>query len=141
MLFRSELTAAEGHQALLDVGWPPDLADKVATAWGGGTTATADKHVAKAETSVYSTLHKSYVNQLSTDAEASADLATLGVEQAAIPQVLSLWQIERAITRRSLSPSQLKKAVKDQLMTAQDATNRLLELGYDQADAQTLLAE
>ena len=136
-----ELTVDEGHQALLDIGWPPDLAKKVATAWGGGTTGSADKHVAKAETQLWGTLHRSYVSQLTTDTEATSDLATLGVDQAAIPQVLSLWKMERAITRRTLTPAQLKKAVADKLMTSGDATNRLLELGYDQADATTLLSE
>lgn len=136
-----ELTQAEGHKVLLEIGWPPDLADKVASAWGGTSTAAADKHVAKAETSLWSTLHRSYVNSLTTDAEAQPDLLAAGVDASAVPQVLELWQRERTITRRSLTPSQLKKAVKDQLLTEADAMARLAALGYDQADATTLLAE
>lgn len=136
-----ELTAADGHEILLEIGWKPELARKVADAWGAGATTTADKHVAKAENQVWTTLHKSYVNVLSTDAEAEADLKTLGVAEKAIPDVLSLWRVEREIERRSLTPAQLKKAAKDGLMTTQAATQRLTDLGYSAADAGVLLAE
>lgn len=136
-----ELSGDDGEKVLTYSGWEPGLAKKVATTWAAGVTAAADKHVGKAETQVWGKLHTSYVNRLSTKAEAQADLAAIGVSAAAIPQVLSLWDIESAIERRSLSSSELKKAVKDGLMTAQQATQRLLDLGYSSADAGILLAE
>ncbi len=52
------------------------------------------------------------MDNLSTDTETTTDLATLGVAAASIPEVLSLWQTERAIVRRSLG------AQEEQLWTA-----------------------
>jgi hypothetical protein len=136
-----EITADDAEQVLTYIGWEPDFAKKVAHSWGGSTPAVADPHVTKALGQLWTVTHKSYVNQLSTDAETSADLSTIGVGADAIPQVLKLWQAERAVTRRSLTPAQIKKAVADQLETEQWATQRLLALGYSATDASTLLSE
>lgn len=136
-----EVPADEAEKVLLYNGWEPTFAKLVSTSWAGAAPSTADKHIGKAETQVWTKLHTSYVDNLSTDAETQADLATIGVAQAAIPQVLKLWQVEREITRRSLTPAQLKKAAAEKLMTAEEATARLLALGYSAEDAGVLLSE
>jgi hypothetical protein len=135
------LTAEQGADLFKQEGWPPDLADAAAAAYAGGSTATADKHIAKAETQVWGTLHKSYVDALSTDTEASSDLAAIGVDADAIPQVLKLWQAEREIIRRSLTPAQIRKAVNEAIETQEWALARLAALGYNDADARTFLSE
>lgn len=142
------LTAAEGETALLFSGWEPTFAHKVAVAWGGASGGTAaDKNVTKAQTRLWTTAHNSYVgNEISVQAATQA-LEVAGVAAAAIPQVLTVWNSERDLIRRSLSAKELVKAYGEQVVnpatgapwTAADATARLLELGYDQADAQTLL--
>src|SRR5579859_901938 len=136
-------------QTLKDIGWPPDLAEKVVVAWTGGTTAGADKHVTKAETQLWTTVHRSYIAEEITDTDATAALPAAGVAADAIPAVLATWQVERALIRRQLSAAQVKKAYREQVTnpatgapwTLQDAITALLARGYDQADAQTFLAE
>ncbi len=135
------ITEQEAHQTLLDIGWEPGFAEKVATAWAGGTAAKADPHVAKAETQVWSALHKSYVDTEEDDATATGDLTALGVAAPAIPEVLRLWQLERAVIRRSLTPAQIRKAVGQPGKDHAWALARLSELGYTTDDATTFLAE
>lgn len=135
------ISEVEAHQTLLDIGWEPGFAEKVATAWAGGTATKGDPHVTKAETHLWTALHKSYIDSEEDDATTTSDLTALGVASASIPEVLRLWGLERAIVRRALTPAQVKKAIgqpgKDQAW----ALARLAELGYSPDDAATFLAE
>lgn len=135
------ITEAETHETLLRIGWPPDFAAKVAAAWHGGAGSKADPHVAKAETQLWGTLHKSYIDSEEDDAAATADLTTLGVNAATIPEVLRLWNLERAVIRRSLTPAQIRKAAGQPGKDHAWALARLAELGYSAVDAETFLAE
>lgn len=123
------------------LGWPPHLAEQAAKAIAGAAGPAADKHVAKAQTQLWTALHKSYVDDATTDAQAREDLAAAGVATAAIPQVLALWQRERAVTRRTLSPTEIRKAIGQPGRDAAWATERLRELGYSAEDAATFLGE
>ena len=130
-----------GETILLHEGWPPDLAKLVATHYAAGGVATADPHVTKAENQLWTTTHKSYVGEMIDTPTATTALTAVGVATAAAPQVLALWNEERSLIRKQLTPSQVKKAHKDGLYTDQQALDALLARGYDQAEAQTLLAE
>lgn len=123
------------------LGWPPDLAEKAAAAIGGGATAAADPHVTKAQTQLWNAVHKSYLDDLETDQQARDDLAAAGVAAAAIPQVLRLWQRERAIVRRTLSPTEIRKAIGQPGHDQAWALERLKELGFSTDDATTFLTE
>lgn len=135
------MTPAEFADYGKQLGWPPELADKAAAALGGGAGAKADPHVAKADTQVWNALHKSYVEDSTDDALAERDLATIGVAASSIAVVLSRWKVEREIVRRTLTPTEIRKAVGQPGKDRAWALERLLELGYDQADAETFLAE
>jgi len=127
------------EQILLEIGWPPHMAKRVAAAWMA--EATVDPEVAKAKTHLRTAIHSAYVDSDADDAEATAALELVGVDATAIADVLELWQAERAIRRSHLTPAQLKKAVADGLKTTEQAHARLLELGYSTDDADVLLAE
>lgn len=141
-------TQADVEQILLEIGWKPELATKVSTAWVGGTAA-ADKHVAKAQTSLWGTTHKSYVGYEISQPTAASALTAAGVPAASQPAVFAVWDEERSLIRKQLTAAQIKKAYSTsttnpatgQPWTQADAIARLLELGYDQADAETFLAE
>ena len=136
-----ELSADEAHQILLNVGWPPDLAAKVSALWGAGTAGKADPNVKKAETALFAAAHKAYVDDLMTEQQARDELTAAGVTAASQEQVISLWNRERGVTRSSLTPSQIKKAIAAKRMTEAEATARLADLGYTAADTATFLAE
>jgi hypothetical protein len=143
------ITAAQGEQYFLDIGWPPQLAKQVAEHYGATTTAASDPHVTKAQTQLWTTLHGSYKAEEIDAATAQTTLTTLGVATSAQPEVLSLWDAERALIRKQLSPSQIHKAVSGGVVnpatgvawSLQDGIDALLARGYDLADAQTLLTE
>src|SRR5262249_41894862 len=98
------------EQVLLEIGWKPSFATQVSTAW---TTSSggADSHVAKAQTQLWTTTHRSYVAEEIDDATATAALTAAQVSAAAIPQILALWKQERNLVRKQLSPTQIRKAV------------------------------
>lgn len=162
MATAGEIPAGLVNGLLLALGWRPDLCALVTAswtgatlkepeppttyadaldAWEGGTATAADKAVTKAQTQLWTAAHKSYVNGLSSDAEAETDLTLAGVAADAIPQVLGFWRAERAIERRSLTPAQVKKAVTAGTLTQADALARLEALGYSATDAQTFLTD
>lgn len=139
---------ASVEQILLEIGWKPSFAQQVSTAWLGGTGA-ADKHVAKAQTSLWTTTHRSYIAEEIDDATATTALTAAGVTVASIPAILALWQEERSLIRKQLTPTQIRKAVSGAVInpatgvawTHADALAALLARGYSQADAETFLAE
>jgi hypothetical protein len=124
-------------------GWPPDLATLVADHYaakaGGGTA--ADPHVTKAQNHVWTVVQSSYEKDRTDDAQATAALTKLGVTAGAIPEILSLWQVSRAIVRAGLTPAQIKKAYGEATFTQPEAVARLVELGWSAADAGVYLGE
>ena len=138
---------AQVQQTLEEIGWKPSFAQQVAQAWTGG--GTADPHTAKAQTQLWTTTHRSYIAHEISDATATTALEAAGVASGSVPAVLNLWKIERDLIRKGLTATQIKKAYTSQTTnpdtgaawTLQEAQARLLELGYDQANATTLLEE
>lgn len=136
-----ELQPPEVHDLLLQIGWPPDLADKVTRVWTGGPTVTVDKHVGKAQTQLWNALHKSYVDSETDAAKAASALTAAGVPEDSHQGVLAVWDQEREIVRAGLTPKQIKDAIGQAKFDLAYAMGRLRELGYSDADAATFLAE
>jgi hypothetical protein len=143
------LTADEGYQVLLEMGWKPDLARKVADFYGVTGTTTADPHVAKAQTQLWNTIHRSYLNGESDQAKVETNLNAAGVALGAIPQIVAIWNVERDFVRKQLTPKQLRDAVAGQVLnlttgaawTLDEAIAELIGRGYSLADASTFMAE
>lgn len=136
-----ELSGADVSQALLDIGWPPDLVAKVVQSWSGGTTGQADKNVVKAQGELWTALHKAYVNSDADDGLARSTLDALGIAGGSQTAILALWVRERGLVRLDLTPTQIKKGYAEAKFTQDDALQRLEHLGMSPADAATLLAE
>jgi SOS response regulatory protein OraA/RecX len=141
------LTQPQAYELLLEVGWSPHWADFFTKAWAGTAATSADPHVTKASNQLWATLHRSYMNGETDDATATQTLATLGVDTTMIPEVLSLWTTEKALTRRTLTAAQVKKAYSGAVInpdtgaawTKDEALAALVALGYSMADATTFL--
>lgn len=144
------LSRDDGYQALIFSGWEPTFAAKVADSWAGATTGAAtDAHLTKAQTHVWNATHRSYVARESGAAAATTALEAAGVPAATVAGVLNLWNAERDLIHAQLSPAQVKKAVKEAVpnpltglpWTQADGVQALLDRGFSQADATTLLSE
>ncbi len=144
-----DITGQEAETILLYEGWEPTLAATVAAKWSGGTTATADPNVKKAQTKAWTEAQTSYIAEESTAADVQPIFQILGVAPAAQTEILSTWDAIRALTRKQLSPAQIRKALGDGITnpatgvawTTADATAALLARGYDAADAAVFLEE
>lgn len=136
------------QQVLLEVGWKPELAKKVSTAWTTGT-AGASADVKKAHTKAWTSAQASYIAEEATAADVQPIFDLLGISAADAAEILKAWDAIRALTRKQLSPAQIKKAVTEQVTnpatgvpwTQADGLAALLARGYDHNDATTLLAE
>jgi hypothetical protein len=115
--------------------YPPEVVTALHAYWTQPTAAAADTHVAKAQTQLWGTAHRSYIAAESDDAAASAALATAGVAPAAVPQVLDLWRAERDLIRKQLTPAQIKKAY------AKSATNEATGAAWTRDEALAALVE
>ncbi len=143
------ITATRAQSIFEHEGWPPDLAQLVAEHYTPTATATTDPHLAKAQTQLWTTAHRSYIAEEITDPTATAAMEAAGVSQTATPAVLALWAHERSLVRKQLSPAQIRKALNLGVVnpatgvtwTVADAQAALLARGYDQADATVFLQE
>jgi Holliday junction resolvasome RuvABC DNA-binding subunit len=140
-------TEQEASDVLYQSGWPRTYADKAANAFANPKTAAGQSHTQKAETQLWSTLHRSYVASETDDADAISTLQTLGLTPAEISEVIALWTLERDLTRKQLTPAQIKKAVSGKVTnrvtgqpwTRDDALSALIARGYSATDAATFL--
>lgn len=119
--------------------YAPEVVAALLESWQGGGTAKADPHVSKAESQLWTALHKSYVAEESDAGVAQDNLTAIGVPATAQAQVLALWDRERALVRKQLSPAQLKKAWKAADLTTDEAVARLVAQGYNVTDANLYL--
>lgn len=141
LLTDGAIDAARGSTILQHEGWPPDLADLVASHYAASGGTAADPHVTKAQNQLWTTTHTSYKAAEIDNATATASLGVVGVNAAAVPEILTIWAHERSLVRKQLSPAQVKKAYRDGIYTQAEATQKLLDRGYDQAEATVLLEE
>ncbi len=80
-----------------------------------------------------------YVDRLIDKPTATGYLESIGIPPTQRDALLALWDIERAARRRRLTEAQIHSAHKKGLLTGQDAHDRLVGMGYDDADATILL--
>lgn len=98
LLTTGALTADEGYQRFLEIGWPPDLARLVADALAVTTTGVKESpYVAKADTQLWTALHKSYVKTGTDRATVESAMMVL-VDSAADREVIfERWDTEKTI--------------------------------------------
>jgi hypothetical protein len=138
---------AKAAKRLKDSGWIPQDADEAAAAWAKGTGTTQDTHIAKAQTQLWSTLHRTYLASDADEATARQKLAQLGVPTNAHDAIITLWNHEKELIRQRLTPAQIKKAwtlaapneATGQPWSYDDALTELLGRGWSHADATTFL--
>lgn len=93
------------EQVLLEIGWPPPFAAKVAAAWTQTATATKDPYVGKAQTQLWTATHKAYIGGAIDDATAESTLSVLIPSSADIGEVLVLWQTEKNLGKQAGPPA------------------------------------
>lgn len=98
------------------------------------------RRTAHITTQVVNSVRGKYVSHHISQSVASGYLDALGIDPAQRDGLLALWTIESEAFTRTLTEAQIVKAVKLQLITPDEGTARLVNLGYNSGDA-TLLIE
>lgn len=86
-------------------------------------------------TTAISSVHTQYVSHKIPQATTSNLLDQLGIPATERDHLMALWLLERGAKVHVLTPAQIKKAADDGVITADDATARLEDMGYSQSDA------
>lgn len=101
----------------------------------------ADLHEAvAAQTSAVAKIRTLYIARKISRGSAGTALDTLGVVHTQRDKLLSVWTLERDATVRTLTPAQVADAFKAQVLTQDQATAELADLGYTQFDAWVILS-
>ena len=83
---------------------------------------------------------KAYLARHLTDAEALTRLAQTGITGEAATLLIPLWQLEREVATKQLTPAQIRSAYRKATITQDEALAELADRGYTSADANTYLA-
>ncbi len=141
------ITAETARDWAVKDRYPPEVVAPLYEYWSQPTASAADTNVKKAQTQLWSTLHRSYIAAETDETQALATLDVLGVPKAAQSEIIGLWENERQLIRRRLTPAQIKKAyakaavnpATSQAWTLDEAHAALMELGYSSEQAQAFL--
>lgn len=132
------IDAATARVWLRNSRYPPDVITAVLAGSGGTTEPKADAHTAKAQGQLWTTTHRSYLQREITPTQARNALGTAGVPADVATGVLGIWNAERDLIRKQLTPAQIKKAwakqaknaATGQPWTRDEALAALIDLGY-----------
>lgn len=94
---------------------------------------------ARAVSSAISVIRSKYLGRHISEQGASGALDSLGVPSAQRDYLLNLWTIEWETYTKQLTEAQIVKAVKLELITGDEGQARLMNMGYNQTDADLLL--
>lgn len=97
------------------------------------------QRITQATQQAISAVHTAYVNHRIDRATASGQLDGLQVPAAQRDGLLVIWDNERTTRTRVLTEAQIHSAFKKSLLTLQEATQRLVHMGYTDQDAGILL--
>jgi len=134
-----DLTEAETHAILLDIGWPPELATRVAARWSAQTAGGASSYVGKAQLQLWNTTHSAFVAREASQGDVTTTLDFLGVAAADQATIIEAWSLERDLTRKPLSDANVRKAYNKGLLDQDQSVARLEAMGYSFEDAQLFL--
>lgn len=135
------ITPAQAHAGYMAIGYSSQDADReveLATAMAANSTGEGD-YVSRAQSRLWTVTHNEYVQHSLTKARARAAFVRIGVPPAQRETILDLWDVERDLTRKEYTASQVLKYYKRTNLTREDAFDRLIDLRYTPDDANRML--
>jgi hypothetical protein len=130
-------------------GYADDVTKALRANWSAAPAQASAPWTTKAKNQLWTTTHTSYKNGDTDDVQAQQAFDVIGIPAVEQLAVLEVWNAERDINRRQLTPTQLKKAWKagnvnpatGVAWTNDDALTRLESMGYGASDAESFLFE
>lgn len=97
------------------------------------------KREAHTVSTVVSAVKSKFISHHITSQQASGFLDKIGIAASQRDYLMELWTIEQTAYVKILTPAQIVKAVKLQLITPDDGLARLVDQGYSDGDAKLLI--
>jgi len=113
---------------LAKLKYEPHEADFVVTSW------QLNREL-RARNTAITTVHTQYINHRIGNSQASQALDRFGVPPAQRASLIALWTEEAKTKVTLLTPAQIKSAVKSEVLSYDEALQRLIQVGYDEDDA------
>lgn len=133
------ITPAVGAEWATKARYAPEVVDALKTSWSQAGAGAVGAWERKAETQLWTATHKGFINGEVDEPRADAALASIGITKPERDAVLRFWNEEKNITVKPLTPSQIKRAYKENQLSLDDAIARLELQHYTDADARTYL--
>ena len=120
--------------------YAPEVVSALEASWKGQTGGTAAKWAGRAQSRLYTVAHNEYVSLGITEGQARTALGEVGVGAAEQDEVIRLWNAEIAIRRLELSPAEIRREYRKNIITQADAMAELQDRGMTADDATKYLA-
>ena len=128
-LYREQaITDAQAMGMLKELNYQEPEARFVLTSW------RLSRELAARNTAI-GTVHTQFINRRINENEASIAMDRFGVPANQRDTLIALWSEERKTKVAVLTATQIRTASKRELLTEEEAVNRLIGLGYDEQDA------
>jgi hypothetical protein len=90
--------------------YPPEVVTALHAYWVKSSATGPASYVAKADTQLWATTHRTFVARETNVTQARAAMRMIGIPADDQTNILARWQAERDLVRKQLTPAQLKKA-------------------------------
>lgn len=127
------MSASDAEKITTEMGYTSEEAQFMVKASEFHREATAIR-------SVVTAIRNKYLQHHITDTQASNLLDSAGIPATQRDYLIKLWKIEHGAYTKVLTEAQIVKAVKLELISADDGIARLEDMGYGKIDAGLLLA-
>jgi hypothetical protein len=110
LVLAGAIQAATAKDWLQKQRMAPEVITALEAYWGSQGVGTAGPYVGRAQTQLWGTVHRTFVARETNVTQARGAMSSLGIPKADQDVILQLWQNERDLVRKQLTPAQLKKA-------------------------------
>lgn len=121
------ISRSAAMSALTGAGWPQDAAQSFLSS----IDATETSRLA---TQIISSLRSAFMAGRITLAKAEESLLTAGIQKPRVAMILSAWSAERVVYKPTGGVGDIKRYVKEGLITVQEGSQWLANLGYHDPD-------
>lgn len=122
-------------------GYEPQDAQAIVASWTTAADPKKDTRVKAWQNRALTVVNKAYLTHRIDGGAAESFMASLGIESAVRDRLMTIWAIEREVPGAGLTRAQIKKAYRNNLLTYQQATADLEDLGMEAPDADIYLKE
>lgn len=121
--------------------YAPEVVAALLASWQGQTAGGGAKWAGRAQSRLYTVAHNEYVSMGIDEAAARTALTQAGVGGSEQTEVIRIWNEERAISRLELTPAEIRREYKKNVIPLQEALTELEDRGMTTEDATRYLQQ